>query len=266
MILAEGMRCAIEWSRRARLVACAAMAFSAFAQAPGQRFEALQQALGLTDFQVWQLQQKRPPAAANHPPGPVSAQRALASRPVQSRDLPRGPAIEDPRQMELLDETQRARLAEIEKVLDRREMATQAVALGLMTADDWPGMRLCRSRIETSRSELNLTDAQVEEFERIEQAARQPVEEEIWQKADLHRALLNSGSRDDSPAVVEVMADIGTLQKQFDEMKPPRDEVLAMLDDSQKASMAEFQRALELAREAIDLRLFYPVRGEVLCK
>ena len=83
---------------------------------------------------------------------------------------------------------------------------------------------------------------------------------------DLHRALLNSGSTEDSPAVAEVMADIATLQKQFDAIKPPRDEALAVLDDSQKAQFAQFERALELAREAIDLRLFYPARGEVLCK
>lgn len=241
------------------------MAFSASAQAPGERYEALQRALGLTDFQVWQLQQKRSPAAANHAPGLVSAQRSAASRPAQSRDLPRGPAIEDPRQMELLDQTQRAKLAEIEKILDRWEMASQTVALGLMKADDWPGMSLCSSRIETSRSELKITDAQVEEFERIEQAARQPVEQQIWQKMDLHVALLNSGSREDSPAVAEVMADIATLQKQFDGIKPPRDEALAVLDDSQRAQFAEFERALQLAREAIELRLFYAIGGEVFC-
>lgn len=165
----------------------------------------------------------------------------------------------------MLDETQRAKLAEIEKVLNRGSMATQAVVRGLMTAGDWPGMPLCPTRIEASRSELNLSDAQVAEFERIEQAARQPVEQQIWQKADLHRALLNSGSREDSPAVVEVMADIAKLQKQFDEIKPPREQVLAVLDDAQKAKLAEFQRALELVREAIELRLFYSVRGEVFC-
>jgi len=173
--------------------------------------------------------------------------------------------MEEPRQTDLLDDTQRAKLAEIEKVLGRWEMAHQTVVLGLMKEDEWPGMPLCFSHFEAARSELDLTDVQIAEFERIEQAVRQPVEEEIRRKADYHRALLASGSREDSPAVVEVMADIAKLQRQFDEMKPPRDQGLAVLDDAQKAKLAEFGRTLELAREAIELRLFWAVRGEVLC-
>jgi Spy/CpxP family protein refolding chaperone len=265
IIRANSVWCSKQWNRGVCLLACSALAFGVSAQAPGHGYEALQRALGLTDFQVWQLQQKRAPAAANHPPAVASAQRAAARRMAQSGDLPRGPAVEDPRQIELLDETQRTKLAGIEKVLDRWEMPRQAVALGLMTAGDWPGMGLCFSRIEAARSELDLTDAQVAEFERIQQAARQPVEQQIWQKMDEHRALLHSGSSEDSPAVVEVMAEITKLQKQLREIRPPRDEALAVLDETQKAKLAEFERTLELAREAIELRLFYAVLGVVDC-
>jgi len=253
-----------EWP--VRLLALAATAYSALGQAPGKPYEALQQALGLTDVQLWQIQQEKPLAVVNNSPVLAGAQTGFypARRQAQTRDSLH-PAMEDPRQMELLDETQRAKLTAIEKVLDRREMASQAISLGLMKASEWLGTALCHSRIEAARSELDLTEAQVAEFEAIEQAARQPVEQEIWQKMDEHLALLHSGSSEDSPAVVEVMAGIARLQKQFNEIKPPRDLAMAVLDDVQKAKLAEFESTLQLAREAIELRLFYPVRGEVLC-
>ena len=104
-------------------------------QESGSRFEALNQALGLSDAQMSQLQQRSKGLAATG----------------------------------MLDDSQRAKLAEIRKVLDRWDAAAFAVELGLITNEQWPGGCLCASRVRGNpySTELGITDAQAQQIERI---------------------------------------------------------------------------------------------------
>ncbi len=69
-----------------------------------------------------------------------------------------------------VDQSQKAKLEEIEKVLHRWDDASQAIALGLISAQQWPGSTLCYYPIRPYSSDLGLTDSQIRQLEQLQQA------------------------------------------------------------------------------------------------
>ena len=254
-----------------RGVLFAAVSFSLPAQAPGHRYEALKNALGLSDFQLLQCQQSSPAASAIHQPVPRAGDRVFiynyrtASSPDAMLDQLQKPVIEKVNR--ILANGQKTKLAEIEKALDRSSSAASlAISLGLMTVEQWPGQTLCFYPIRTYASELNLSDSQILQFEQLRHGAQEPVDAQIKEKENLRLGLLNSGTAADSPAIIQVVQDISKLQRQAWDTKPHRDLVLALLDDVQRAKFAALETGWELAREAIGLGLIFPRGGgEPLC-
>ena len=131
----------------------------------------------------------------------------------------------------VLDRSQQAKLAAIENVLNRYHAASEAIVLGLISVRQWPGAPLCYYPIRTFASEFGLSDSQVRRFEQLEQSAR-----------DL------------------------LVGKQAADARPRRDLAVAILDDGQRAKLAEFETALQVLNEAIELGLIPdPPKGELLC-
>lgn len=216
-----------------------AVSFSLLAQVPGSRFEALKDALGLSDFQLSQIQQSRPAANA--------MADVLADR--------------------ILDDSQKAKLAVIEKVLHSDKMASLAIVAGLIDAKQWPKKFPCGYYpFRTSASELGLSDSQMGQLEQLQRAEREPVLAQAKQKQNQRMELLRSSVSADSPAVVQLTSEMEKLGRQAENIWPQRDSTLAILDGAQKAKLAAFEMVLQLAREAIELRLIIlPPEGEVLC-
>ncbi|HTB13677.1 MAG TPA: hypothetical protein VK752_19010 [Bryobacteraceae bacterium] len=208
---------------------------------------ALKELLGLTEMQIWQLQQQAKPVPIA-PPG-----RALGYRP----GIPTGhPPMDDPASLQralqnpILDASQQAKLAEIVKVLSRSKMASDAIVAGLIDVKQWPGSTLCfyYPIYALSTSEFHFSDSQVQQLDRLQRAAREPLEKQIAIAAQ--------------PA-----AGISKLREQLAATRPPRDLALAVLNEAQKAQLATFVTDLGLVREAIELKLIPdPPKGEVLCQ
>jgi len=236
----------------------AAVSFSVMGQVSGDRYEPLTRALGLSDSQMSQLQRRSPAAIT------ITQPTTTAQRTITRTDLLKQAA--DSLRDRILDHSQQAKLALIENVLDRYDAASQAIVLGLISAQQWPGGSLCYYPIRTYASEFCLSDSQVRQFEQLQQAAREPLYAQIMQKENHRLELLNSGISADSLIVVQLVSDISNLRKQAADTRPRRDLALAMLDDGQKAKLAEFEIALQLASEAIELGLILdPPKGEILC-
>jgi hypothetical protein len=127
---------------------------SLLAQVPANRYEPLQQALGLSDFQLWQAQQKSP----DYPPAPRASLSYAGRRSFQNgTETPVTNLLAD----RILDNSQKAKLAEIEKVLLSERMASLTVVLGLISAQQWPGGFQCPFYpIPAYASELGLSEAQ----------------------------------------------------------------------------------------------------------
>ncbi len=131
----------------ANLLRCflsAAISCSLVAQAPANRYDALKQALGLSDFELMQFQQRSPA------PNPFNQSEA-------------GKAVKadwDSLRYRLLDEASRANLQVIGKVFDRYATASQSIALGLIKAEQWHGQTLCLYEYH-HESELGLSETQV---------------------------------------------------------------------------------------------------------
>jgi len=165
-----------------------------------------------------------------------------------------------------LDDTQRAKVAEIEKVLSRQKAACQAIGLGLISREQWQGGPLCHCQLQTYASEFGPSGSQVRQLEELQRTAREPIHAQISERENHRSELLNSGIGADSPAVVRLASEIAELRGQFERTVPQRALVLAVLDDAQKAKLGALEAALELAREAIDLGLIVDNRGgEALC-
>jgi Ser/Thr protein kinase RdoA (MazF antagonist) len=168
----------------------------------------------------------------------------------------------------VLDSAQQFRLADIAQALQRFETAQGAVVLGLIDAREWPWGWTCPppSFIGAYAREFDLSAAQVTQLEQLEQAARQPIVEQGWAMQKRHRELLDSGASENSPEVTQLMAEISELMKQYAAIRPPHDAALALLTGMQRARLAAFEADLELAREAVELRLVVaPWPGEALC-
>jgi hypothetical protein len=222
--------------------------------------QALKDALGLTEMQIWQLQQEKKPIAV------VPSGIASAARRSGDFALPRpykeslSEALHNP----ILDASQQAKLAEIVKVMDRWRAASEAIAMGLIRAEQWPGDSACLPYpIRAFPSEFDISDAQLEQLERLQQATQEPLWVQIRAKDMARSALLDSKS----PAAAQLSADIHRLSQQLAATRPPRDLTLAILSDAQKAKIAAFEADSKLTREAIELKLIpTPVYGEPLCQ
>jgi len=214
---------------------------SVLGQVPDGKYGALKQALGLSNSQLAQLEQTRPAGLYEplgvQPAGPGQARSAGRLRlDPPSAGQYRDPILavtqaRDALRAQMLDGDQREKLALIEKVLERSDMASLGIVLGLIDVHQWPGRALCYGTIRSDSSQLDLSDFQVQQFERLQRLAQEH-------------------SKPGTPG------------------RPPRDVALSVLDDVQKAKLAAFEAALQLASEAIDLRLFPPPPGagsDVLC-
>jgi hypothetical protein len=207
------------------------VAFTAPGQESGHRYDALKQALGLSDAQVSQLQQIPPRKMVR--PTPSGSQGLVAIYPADRQsagNFGRGPMQLPPNQdsLRVLDDRQRANLVVIQKVWDRWDAVAFAIQFGLIEEKLWPGGSgtLCYSPIRSNSyvAELRLSDFQIELFEQLQQVA------------------------------------------QGAHTKPRRDQALSVLDDAQRANLAAFETALQVANEAMELQLIpVPLHGEVLC-
>lgn len=173
--------------------------------------------------------------------------------------------------LRILDDPQRAKLAEIGRVLDRWDAAAVTIVLGLISEQRWPGGSLCpfypigAYASYAFALELGLTPAQIGQFEEIQRAAGEPLWAQVRAKDAQRLQLLNSGVGADSTEVVQLGFDIDKLQAQTN-ARPRRDLALAVLDDAQRAKLAAFEAALQAANEAIELGLIpKPAVGEELC-
>lgn len=248
-----------------RAAAMLSVALSVLGQEPVHRYDALRQALGLSDAQLSQLQQKHAAPAAR--PAPIGGQAPV---PIYSqaggfsskRILP----AQNEDSLRLLDDSQRAKLAEIRKVLDRWDAAELAIAFGLIGERQWPGGPQCPVRSSAYAAELGLSEFQIRQFDQLRHHAQEPLWEQIREDEAQRMKLLDSGVSADSPAVAELISDVSRLQAQVGKTGPPHDLALAVLDGAQRANLAAFETALQLAGEAIELGLIpKPAMGEVLC-
>jgi hypothetical protein len=217
--------------------------------------QALKDALGLTEMQVWRLRQEKSApviqlggAAAGRRPGVPAAIPIDYSAALQV-------ALQNP----ILDASQQNKLAEIVKVLDRWNMASEAIVLGLINLQQWPGTMQCFS---PHRSEFGLSDSQQREIHQL----HEPLKKAIAQKEEERLKLaLISRLRADSAEVVQVDADISRLRLEWT-AEPLRGQIKAVLNDAQKAKLAEFEAGLQLVREAIEMKVIpIPPKGEPLC-
>jgi hypothetical protein len=241
------------------------------------RYDALKQALGLSDAQLSQLQQMPPPAMAR--PAPSGNQALVAIYPMPGDRRPSGgffggmtnlPARNEA-SLRVLDDSQKSKLAVIQKTLDRWDAAAVAIGLGFIDEKEWPGGSACLFYPVAMyfsyayALELGLTPAQEEQFKEIQQAASEPFWAQVREKVTQRSELLNAGVSADSPAVVQLNAETDKLQAETNS-RPRRDLALAVLDEAQRAKLAAFVTALEVANEAIEIGLIpKPLVGEPLC-
>jgi hypothetical protein len=125
-----------------------------------------------------------------------------------------------------------ARLTEIASVLDRSGTAALAVALGFIRLDEWPEPdSLCIYPLGSYASSPNLADFGM------------------------------------TRSHIEQLARAMRAAKKSEFGRPPRDLALSILDDSQKAKVAAFEKELELASEALGRgTLRYRYISQVSCK
>ncbi len=216
--------------------------------------QSLQDTLALTEMQIWQLRQEKPAAVA--PGGRAAAGRRpgdfAAMRPYEE-------LLDEALHNPILDASQQAKLAEIAKVLDRWNMASEAMVAGLINVQQWPGGISC---IVPHPSEFGLSDSQRKELEQIHAPLKAAIAEKDAERLKLR---LISGLRSDSAEIAQVDAEISELRAKWSS-EPLRSLSRAVLNDAQMAKLAAFEVDLKLVREAIELKLIPdPPKGEPLC-
>lgn len=197
-------------------------------QTSGSPFEALKHAIGLSDSQVLQLQQESPAAARSRTRTMDSPSASAFRQRIGDAAGARNLPAEtvDSLQDSILDDSQRIKLAAIKKVLDHRDAAALALEFGLISRRQWPGGPLCDSY--PIGAYAYASDLGLSESQRL-------------QFSQLKREAESAGTT------------------------PRHDLALAVLDETQKASLAAFENALLLASEAVELRLISIAVGEILC-
>ncbi len=243
------------------LLLYATLAFSLHAQTPDNRYQVLKEALGLSDAQLTQLQQMSPAELANDRPAVVNSQGMIGIPGVNSLQRP-FPHEQDPSKYGLLDASQKAKLdAAVVKVWLHQPTARLAIAMDLTSAYQWPGYP-CPHDLQGT-SDLELTSSQRMQLEELRQSTGQPQVAEIgW--AEWRRNMSLNFGWSQPPVVMKAIAELPALRERFAKR---RDLALAILDDSQKAKLAEFETALQLLSEARELRLISALGGgEALCQ
>jgi hypothetical protein len=119
-----------------------------------ERYAPLIRALSLTDAQIAELAKPLPEPARSVPMG-----NRVGMYP--GRRTP-GPPPPPPERIAVLDDAQRAKLAEIEKAYDDLHLRAGAIVMGLIDKAKWGGSFLCYDPVFTYRAELGLTDEQVQ--------------------------------------------------------------------------------------------------------
>jgi hypothetical protein len=157
----------------------------------------------------------------------------------------------------MLDGTQRVRLAEIARVLQRYDTSASAIVLGLMDDKEWPSGWPCfvpNARADVYSKEFDLTAEQVRQFQQLQHDVRLRAVDQITEAGKRLGKLL-PGQRLPPSEWVTLQEETAKCVKQRDEARPPRDLAMAVLDEAQKAKLAAFRADLELAREALELHL-----------
>jgi hypothetical protein len=191
----------------------------ASATAQQNHYDALKNALALTESQISEIKR------ASYP--------WRTARTRRYKDRLEG-ALNNP----TLDTSQRAKLAEIVKVLDRWKMVSESIAAGLIDPRQWPGVTLCVFPIRAFPAELALSGSQVSRLEELERTA--PFR------------LINTGDLKPFPSP--------------EAARQRRNLALAILNDAQKSKLAAFELDLKIVQEAIALKLIPdPPKGEILC-
>jgi hypothetical protein len=225
-----------------------AVSWFVLGQPPQESFEAVKQALSLTDAQVVELQRNR-----------------LRNRQEAVRQhllvVPRGQRRIVFHFPEGMDDSNKAKLSDIAKTLDRSGAASLAIDLGLLGQEQWPGGAdsVCHRPLQSYSGrplEFGMTESQIHQLLEIRRVAGFPLWPQVREKAMQRQALLDSGVSADSPAVVQLGLDSDRLQKQIS-ARPSRDVVMSLLDSAQKAKLAEFEKELELLRQAVELGLIF---------
>jgi hypothetical protein len=214
---------------------------------------ALKDALGLTEQQMWQLRQAKPARVA--PDGGsgigIPFRDSVAMRPYQDS---LNEALHNP----ILDQRQQAKLAKLVMVLDRWNMASEAIILGLIDVEQWPGSMGC---FGPHASELDISESQRQELDRI----HEKLKELIAKKNEnlLKQRLLARGQH--SAEIAQLTAEVSKLRREW-AAEPLRSRSRAVLNAAQAGKLAALENDLELAREAIELHLVPdPPKGEALC-
>lgn len=233
------------------ILPCGVLFAATLLNVPGQEsrksFNALKQALALSDSQLLRLQKHRPAWRFN----PRFREEAARLR------------------GQMLDDSQKTTLAAVASVLDRGEAASLAMDLGIIREEQWPGPTLCLHHpidayaSSPYMSEIGLSPSQLEIFQQTQRDANKPLWAQVREKAIQRSQLLASGISADSQAIIELGSDINKLQAQIE--KPRHDLAMAVLHPMQKAKLAAFENKLQLAEEAIELGLIpAPLKGELV--
>lgn len=117
---------------------------------------------------------------------------------------------------------------------------------------------------EALKQTLGLTDSQVQQLQNLQktrQAASQAIYQQIATKQKQLNDLLSSGTSDPIP-LGQLEIDMANLRKQASTPISIRDQALAILNDGQRAKLADLQNALRLQRaagEAMGLGLIDPL-------
>lgn len=107
---------------------------------------------------------------------------------------------------------------------------------------------------------LGLTDAQTQQLQEL-QKNRQTASQTIYRQISDKQRQINealAGPAPDATAIGQLEIEVAQLRKQINSGPPLREQVLGVLNDAQKAKLADLQNALQLQRaanEAIGLGL-----------
>lgn len=251
------------------------LALWSFCARAEQDFASLRTLLGLSQTQIDELKRiESSPGAAQRrfgiipppPPGTLlvgdSNFRDWSGAPMQQRKEEYAQSV----RARVLTPEQAAKLMDSAKVLAKPDLAGLTISLGLLKPNEWPGQTLCPYPVRSNFTELSLTDAQLQGFWQLERIARASIEQELAQKVSLRQQGVASGVDGAAIALQDLQREIQTLQARLHAVKPPSEQVMAMLDDRQRAEVSTFRTSLSAVSEAITLGLIaQPMRGEVLC-
>jgi hypothetical protein len=226
-----------------------AAAFSVLlAQTPPNRYQALKDALGLTDEQLAKCTETMPAADAAPSPAADDAVNEKVNR--------------------ILADDQKSRLWEIVNRAYRGTAGEASLAhlMGLIPdAVDWT-LCLCGCPpLADVESPLRLSTEQAALVSELEYAAGQRIRDQLMRKQGQRDVWVSLGFDRDSIARLNV--EIGQLLGRLRNPPVRHDLVWLILNERQRAATEELRNNFELARQAVELGLLYRhmAAGEGLC-